>query len=100
MPKNKKLHVWKGKNLATNFDVNSAQARASFGGQTSGETHDDKNLCLPLQQHELFEALDSKSLIDQMSVYTKLLIGNESIANLQHFFMMQKYDFWLVFVWL
>ncbi len=38
-----KLYARKGKNLAIDFDVSDA-ARASFGGQTSGETHDGKKL--------------------------------------------------------
>jgi hypothetical protein len=45
---NTKLHAWKDKNLAADLNASGATG-ASSGGQTSGETHDGKNLCLLLQ---------------------------------------------------
>jgi hypothetical protein len=45
---NTQLHAWKDKNLAIDFNASGA-TRASSRGQTSGETHDGKNLCLLLQ---------------------------------------------------
>ncbi len=57
------MHARKGKNLAIDFDVNDV-TRTSFGGQTSGETHDGKHLCLLQQQLELLGAPNSKSSAD------------------------------------
>jgi hypothetical protein len=45
---NTKLHAPKDKSPVANFNASSAMG-ASSGGQISGETHDDKNLCPLLQ---------------------------------------------------
>ncbi len=70
MMKQKLLHFQKGKHLAQDFDVSSALG-ASFGGQTSRETHiDGKNMGLGNQQPKHLGVFDSKSVVDQVNVWS------------------------------
>ncbi len=58
------------KNLAQDFDASSAP-RVSYGGQMNRETHiDGKNMGLGDEQLKLLKAFDSKSLTDQVSVWS------------------------------
>jgi hypothetical protein len=70
MMEQKLLHFQKGKNLAQDFHVSSALG-VNSRGQMSGETHiDGKNMGLGDQQPKHLGDFDSKSLTDQVSVWS------------------------------
>jgi len=70
MMEQKLLHFQKGKHLAQDFDASNALG-ASFGGQTSRETHiDGKNMGLGNQQPKHLGVFDSKGVADQVNVWS------------------------------